>query len=78
MQVLEASLNGTLRTILVLVAVWWLLRMVLRYQNARTMGNTNGPTRPKGDVRIDDAASAGRGTRSTDGHIIDAEYEEIK
>lgn len=78
MEVLEASLNGTLRTILVLVALWWLLRMILRYQNARTAGNTNGPARSKGEVRIDDAKGAGRGSRTSDGHIIDAEYEEIK
>jgi hypothetical protein len=30
MTVAEASFNGTLRTILVLVVAWWVLRMILR------------------------------------------------
>lgn len=78
MEVHEASLNGTLRTILVLVALWWLLRMVLRYQNGRTAGKAGGPARPKGDVRIDDLRGPGGDRHGSGGHITDAEYEEIK
>jgi hypothetical protein len=77
METLEASLNGTLRTILVLVVLWWLLRMFMRRRTAHTT-TSQGPTRPKGDVRIEEAQGPSRGARPSDGHIIDAEYEEIK
>lgn len=81
MTVLEASFTGTLRTILILVALWWLLRMLLRYQQQRRtppMHHSNEPPRPQGEVRIerpgDPAGRPGRpGTT-----IIDADFEEIK
>lgn len=78
MEVHEASLNGTLRTILVLVAVWLLLRMVVRHRNTRGTGRPGGPARPKGDVRIDDLRGSGGDRHGPGDHITDAEYEEIK
>lgn len=80
MEVLEASLNGTLRTILVLVIVWWVLRMVLRYQRSRGTGPARGgaPQRPKGDVRIERPGAADHPERPTSGNVTDADFEEIK
>jgi hypothetical protein len=79
MTVLEASFTGTLRTILVLVALWWLLRMLLRYQQQRTppVHRNQERPRPAGEVRIerpgDTAVPRGRKGAT----IIDAEFEEI-
>jgi hypothetical protein len=79
MTVLEASFTGTMRTILVLVALWWLLRMLLRYQQQRTppVHRNHERARPAGEVRIErpgDPAAPGSRTGTT---IIDAEFEEI-
>lgn len=81
MHVVEASFNGTLRTILVLVIAWWLLRLFLRYQ--RTQGppsvhRSNEPQRPPGEVRIEKPAQDDRPGHSGGGHVIDADFEEIK
>jgi hypothetical protein len=80
MTVTEASLNGTVRTILTLVVVWWVLRLVLRYMNGRNTPpaqRTNEPQRPQGDVRIE-RPSDGRSTGRPSGTIVDADFEEIK
>ncbi len=68
------SATATLRTIAVLLVLWWLLRMYLRRQSAKAMQRPTGPQRPTGDVRIEKAPH--RLDRDTG--IIDAEYEEIK
>ncbi|MEZ4791335.1 MAG: hypothetical protein R2811_15170 [Flavobacteriales bacterium] len=81
MNVAEASLNGTLRTILVLVVVWWVLRLVLRYQNSRNTPpaqRTNEPQRPQGEVRIERPGEDGRSGGASSGNIVDADFEEIK
>ena len=81
MNVAEASLNGTLRTILVLVVVWWVLRLVLRYQNSRNAPpaqRTNEPQRPQGEVRIERPGEDGRSGGPSSGNIVDADFEEIK
>lgn len=75
MTLAEASFNSTLRTILVLLVLWWLLRMFMRAQRARSAGPKAGPARPKGDVRIENAPP--KGPSRGDHGIIDAEYEEI-
>lgn len=86
MSAIEASFNGTLRTIGLLVIAWWLLRWYLRSQRSRTVGpnggpsvhgHRNGPQRPPGDVRIEPVPpnhSPGGRNGST---IIDADFEEI-
>ena len=69
----EASFNNTLRTIAVLLIIWWLLRLLMR---ARTRPMPPGPQRPPGDIRIE--RPPGRTPRGNDPGIIDAEFEEIK
>lgn len=79
MDTVEASFNGTLRTILVLVVLWWLLRLALRQQGRRSEqpGHmTNEPVRPRGEVRVEDAARSAASDRQS--RIIDADFEEIK
>jgi len=84
MDPIEASFSGTFRTILVLVVIWWLLRMLLRRQAARSaQGPQRQPAtdhRRPGDVRIEPSSLSGRARpddapRST---IIDADFEEVK
>lgn len=60
MEVIEASFNGTLRTILWLVLAWMALRWFLQYQrnaaarrNAHANAHQNTPPRAKGEVRIE-------------------------
>ncbi|MBK7384397.1 MAG: hypothetical protein IPI81_13875 [Flavobacteriales bacterium] len=72
----EASFTGTLRTIAVLVILWWVLRLILR-SNAKGPVGPQPPQRPKGDVRIEPAQGNARGG-ANDPDIIDADFEEIK
>ena len=84
---IEASLNGTFRTILVLLIVWWLLRFFLRMSAQRqahrhgTGGGaqrTNEVPRAPGEVRVERTA---QDKHRMPGHgpvIIDADFEEIK
>ena len=76
MSISEASFSGTLRTIAVLVILWWVLRLILRSNVKRPKGPQQ-PQRPKGDVRIEPTPGNDRG-RMNDPDIIDAEFEEIK
>jgi hypothetical protein len=75
MWVLAAT--STLRTILVLLIVWLLLRA---FMNSRMQGmpKEGAPfrARPKGHVHIE-RTEAPRGARTT-GPVEDADYEEIK
>lgn len=74
------SAMGTLRLILILLVIYLVLRMIMRSQGPsdRPPGShwTNEPPRPKGDVRIErpNDQRSGRGQ----GHVEDADYEEIK
>lgn len=80
MTLIEASFNGTLRTILVLVVAWWVLRLIVRYQRAHQAPpthTTNTPQRPRGDVRIERTDERHGRTRQG-GSIVDADFEEIK
>ncbi len=80
MNVVEASFNGTLRTILLLVLAWMVLRMILRYQRAKDpppARRTNEPQRPAGEVRIERPGDADRSGKPP-GNIVDADFEEIK
>jgi hypothetical protein len=75
------SANGTLRTILLLLVIWLVLRMIMRSRqpaNGRPPGGqwTQDPPRPKGDVRIERPGE--RRTMGRDGSVEDADYEEIK
>jgi hypothetical protein len=81
MTVAEASFNGTLRTIFVLVIAWWVLRMILRHQatrNAPPVHRTHEPQRPAGEVRIERPSDNDRSSGSSHGTIVDADFEEIK
>lgn len=75
------SANGTVRTILILLVLWQLLRLWQRLQGRRPdqggrLRWTMGPQRPKGDVRIEriDEPRNGRPEMMAE----DAEFEEIK
>ncbi len=86
MTTIEASFSGTFRTILVLLLVWWGLRMILR-MNAQRQAHRSGAggatqqphvPRPPGDVRVE---RTGQEQNRPPGHgpvIIDADFEEIK
>lgn len=67
----EASFTGTLRVILILLVLLWVVRLLARGRAAR---EARGPQRPVGDVRIEDA----RKGQEPGGRIVDADYEEIK
>lgn len=74
------SANGTLRTILILLIVWQLLRLWMRVQAAqREMHRRQGadvPRRPKGDVRIERVED--NRYRPGPPTVEDADYELIK
>lgn len=81
MNVVEASFNGTLRTILILVIAWMVLRMFLRYQRAQNPPagrSTHEPQRPRGEVRIERPTESGDASRPGQGRVVDADFEEIK
>ncbi|MBK9175520.1 MAG: hypothetical protein IPM46_04120 [Flavobacteriales bacterium] len=73
----EASFNGTLRTILVLLALWWLIRLFMRSHRQPTASRERPMARPKGDVRIEDPRKDQSPTMPS-GRIVDADFEEIK
>ncbi len=72
----EASFNGTVRTILVLVAIWLVARWWMRRQQATAYGRPADGRKP-GDVRIENIPTDKAG-HVPSGRIIDADYEEIK
>ncbi len=82
MELLDASFNGTLRTIVILLIIWWVLRSLLKMgqrSGAPKWRNfTNGPARPKGDVRIERLNDEKRDGGRPQGNITDADFEEVK
>ena len=68
------SANSTLRTILVLLVLWQLLRLVTRVMASRGPGPV--PRRPKGDVRIEQVDPPKQPMERL--HVEDADFEEIK
>lgn len=73
------SANGTLRTILVLLIIWLVLRMVMRLQRERQRPGgrrAEHDGRSPGEVRIErpeeDTRSRGGG------NVIDVDHEEIR
>jgi hypothetical protein len=79
---LEASMSGTIRTIIILLIIWWVLRLLLRAgQKRRNVGTrwTDDPGRPKGDVRIERVREKERDKgKGPDGNVTDADFEELK
>jgi len=73
----EASFTGTVKAILILLALWWVVRWIMRTRTPQHAAGQGGAKRPIGDVRIEDAPKDARG-RTPGGTIIDADYEEIK
>lgn len=71
------SASGALRTILILLIIWQLLRLWMRTQEQRQRPH-HGPTppRPKGDVRIEQLQEPKHHAPPLDAE--DAEFEEIK
>ena len=72
--------NGTLRTLLVLLIIWLLLRAWMRSRQpsgGKPPGThwTTPDQRPKGEVRIERAEGT---QRSRTGPVEDADFEEIK
>lgn len=78
MNVIEASFSGTMRTILVLLAAWWLLRYLMRRQAANSPVPGRAPRREKGHVTVERSTSDTRGHNGPGPVIIDADFEEIK
>lgn len=72
----EASFNGTVRTILVLVALWLLVRWWMRKQQP-ARGSAPADGRKRGDVRIENIPP-GNGGEAPPGRVVDADFEEIK
>ena len=80
----EASMPGTLRTILILIAVWWILRLLMKRNiNKRSGGNAHSTAerpqdqRPKGEIRVENVRPD-KDSSVTNGTITDADFEEIK
>jgi len=72
----EASVNGTLRTILVLMILWLVLRMFLRSQQGQRTARQE-PRREPGDVHVEDPRQQRSSPIRPNDTIIDADYEEI-
>jgi len=76
------SANGMLRTILILLIVWLLLRRLGGAQQGTSVRPPRGPNwsppdqRPPGEVRIE--RLDGPKKPRTDGDVEDADFEEIK
>jgi hypothetical protein len=80
MTVLEASFTGTLRIILILLVIWWVLRFILRMQQPKKGGahRTDDTQRPKGEVRIENVPEHDSNATPKGGSVTDADFEEIK
>lgn len=76
------SVNGTLRTILILLIVWQLLRYWIRSQQAKHPGArqsvrwTTREQRPKGEVRIEQVEEVKHDIEPLG--VEDADFEVIK
>lgn len=74
------SVNGTLRTIVILLIIWWVVRWWMRLrskgQGTRQRHWVSDDRRPKGDVRIEQVERPK--PRPEDPGVEDAEYEVIK
>ena len=74
------SANGTLRTILILLIIWQLLRLWMKVQQNKRPGGaarwSSEPRRPKGDVRIERLEDVERHPPPLE--VEDADFEEIK
>jgi hypothetical protein len=73
----EASFNGTVRTILVLVALWLVVRWWMRRSANGASRQAPRDARKPGDVRIENTPPRGT-TNAPAGRIVDADFEEIK
>ena len=76
------SANGTLRTILILLIIWQLLRLWMKVRQ-KSMNNRPGTThwttdqqRPKGEVRIEKLEEIKHSVPPA--NVEDADFEEIK
>lgn len=78
------SANGTLRTILILLILWQLLRIWSQSRRAQQPGPrhwTDGPPRRRGEVRIEQAPPSARRNEARPGttpRVEDADFEEIR
>ena len=76
-------MSNTLRTILILLIIWWVLRLVTRAGGKRNVRSgtrwSDDTGRPRGDVRIErlkDERNEGGGPPR--GNVTDADFEELK
>lgn len=74
MEPIEASFQGTVRIILVLLVVW----MVLRWFARRNQAAPKPPKRPPGDVRVEQMNNAGGPHNDLHQRAVDADFEEVK
>lgn len=72
----EASIPGTVRVILILVALWLVLRWLARRFGTRPH-NGHAP-RPRGDVRVEQVEEASATGGTVEQRAVDAEFEEVK
>ncbi|MEZ4808463.1 MAG: hypothetical protein R2815_13450 [Flavobacteriales bacterium] len=83
---MEASFNGTIRTILVLVAAWFVIRLVMRSRQGESRGerrtdehsDPQADRRAKGDVRVERIDGKGDVPERPIGPVEDAEFEELR
>lgn len=81
MEVVEASVGGTVRVILVLLLIWMVIRWLQRLRMARRGGpvqRSHHDGRRPGDVRIEQVPRGGMGGHAHSGRVTDADYEEVK
>lgn len=72
----EASLSGTIRTILILLVIWLVIRLITRGRAGGRTGR-DASERPKGHVRIERRDGAG-GRTDAQGPVEDADFEEVR
>lgn len=74
------SANGTLRTILILLIIWQVLRLWMRARDAKQAAHRpqqpGEPPRPKGEVRIERISETRHGAPPPNAE--DADFEVIK
>lgn len=72
---------GTLQAILVLLIIWWVLRLLLRKgRNSVASGPrwTQAEPRPKGEIRIERVKEKPDHGKRPDDSVTDADFEELK
>lgn len=78
MEPIEASFQGTLRIILILLAVWMVLRWIARRTSAANRTQQPHQDRPRGEVRVEQTNNAAGSGSDLQQRAVDADFEEVK